>query len=315
MNPWLLTGTQTAFVLLLAPFSIGLVRTCKARLQGRRGASPFLVYRSLATMCKKENIVSTSASWVSQIAPYGVLGPLLLLATLLPTMSIGGVFAENKNLFLIAGLFVFSALFLILGAMDVGGAFGGMGASRESTLLALTEPVFIMSLVGLALVKGSMSVDGMVAVGEYDLGILPFLLLPFAALLLASLAENTRYPVDNPATHLELTMVHEAMILNTSGYPLAMFEYAACLKITLLALFLANIVFPFNILEAETTWIAVPLALLTGFVKVTVMMALLALLESVIAKMRFYRLQEYMSVAFLFALGGVALALVRIAFL
>ena len=297
---------QVVLVLLIAPLVTGLVRWFKARLQGRQGASPFLVYYALLTTLKKEHVISASRSWMFRLVPFMVLGVAVFLALSLPLLfSDSGI--SQVDLFVLAGVLALSSVFLVFGGLDAATAFGGMGASREMTLAALIEPAVLTTFAAFATVAGSASVQdlfgqGMTAISH------PALLLSFAALILITLAENARYPVDNPATHLELTMVHEAMILEYSGPYLAMLEYASSIKLTVFLLILGNLVWVKPDLAFDPTTVG----LVGAGVVATVIVGsfALALMESSTAKMRFFRMQEYMSIAFFLALSGLILTLV-----
>ncbi len=311
MNSWMLTLLQCLFVLLIAPLSIGLVRLFKARLQGRHGASPFLPYTTLATLLKKQMVISTSTSWVFRAVPFVVLGTNLFLVFVLPLVTQDGFGSAYSNFFVVAGVLAISALFLVLGGLDSASAFGGMGASREMTLASLLEPVVVTTFAAFAIASGSSLLSHSLTVGGFGLLANPALIFSVIALILIIAAENARYPVDNPATHLELTMVHEAMVLEYSGPYLALLEYASALKLTVLSLFVSNIIFPATIILPGASVVAILLALAFALVKLIVCMMLLALLESTIAKMRFYRMQEFMTSAFFLALGGLILTLFR----
>ena len=308
MIPVLITIVQALAVFAIAPFTFGLVRTCKARLQGRRGPSPFLPYVSFATLLKKEMVISTTTSWVFRAVPYVVLGSTMFLALVLPLFGQGGAFAVYSDFVLVAAVLAIGAVFLVLGGLDVGSAFGGMGSSREMTISSLIEPAMIMTFATFAMVTHTGAIDQMLATPALISGH-PFLIFSVISLILVALAENARYPVDNPATHLELTMVHEAMILEYSGPYLAMLEYASALKLTIFALLVGNIIAPFTLFTPTSDFGAFLLAIIGFVVKICLGMGLLALLESTIAKMRFYRMQEYVSAAFFIAFLGMALAL------
>jgi len=294
---------QAILVLILSPLSIGLVRWFKARLQGRRGAPPWLVYTALLTTLKKQNVMSESASWIFRFVPFVVLGMAVFLVISLPLLFLNGGLPQI-DLFVLAGVLSLGSVFLVLGGLDAATAFGGMGASREMTIAALIEPVALVAFSAFAVVAGSSSVQDIFGNGM-SIFSHPALVLSFAALILVALAENARYPVDNPATHLELTMVHEAMVLEYSGPYLALLEYASSIKLTVFLVLLGNLVWvkPSVSLDFGTVGLAVAGVLLTLIVG----SAALALLESSIAKMRFFRLQEYMSVAFFLALSGFIL--------
>jgi len=313
MTPFLLTFIQTVVILAIAPFSLGLVRSVKARLQGRQGASPFLPYISFATLLRKEMVISKSTSWVFRFVPFMVLAATLFLVLVLPLLTLGGFFSPFGDFVLVAAVLIIGSVFLVLGGLDVASAFGGMGSSREMTLAAMMEPVMITTFAAFALVSEKTVISDMIpSIAGMQLFTHPFLILSVLSLLFLALAENARYPVDNPATHLELTMVHEAMILEYSGPYLAMLEYASSLKLTVFSLLIANLIVPFSLLTVASGGMALLLVLISTVLKISIMMILLAILESSMAKMRFYRMQEYASGAFFLALGGLILALINV---
>jgi len=309
MNLILATLLQGLFVLLIAPLAAGMVRFCKARLQGRRGASPFLPYVTFATLLRKEMVISNATSWIFRAVPFVVLASSIIFVLALPLLFGGGALSSLSDFLVISGILVIGSVFLVLGGIDPGSAFGGMGSSREMTIASLLEPVIIMVFATLAVVTGSFTIDGML--GQELLTTHPYLIFSIIALILVALAENARYPVDNPATHLELTMVHEAMILEYSGPYLAMMEYASAIKLTAFSLLIANVIFPSSLVMvggglslASVIWV-----LFLSIAKVVISMVLLALLESIIVKMRFYRMQEYLSLAFMSAFAGMIITL------
>ncbi|HEX8974178.1 MAG TPA: NADH-quinone oxidoreductase subunit H [Patescibacteria group bacterium] len=308
MSQLIATLLQAAFVIAIAPFMSGIVRMCKARLQGRKGASPFLPYLTIATLFKKEMVISEAASWVFRAVPFVVLATSVSVAFILPLLFVGGKLASLSDFLIVGGILMIGSIFLVLGGLDPGSAFGGMGSSREMTLAALVEPIIIMIFATISFVTGTFAIDGMV--GQSLIWAHPYLLLSVVAFLFVALAENARYPVDNPATHLELTMVHEAMILEYSGPYLAMVEMASSIKLTVFALLLSNLIFPSTVLGAAGVGIvSIATAFAYGIVKVVIVAALLALLETTIVKMRFYRMQEYLSIAFITALSGMVVAI------
>lgn len=301
------TLLQAIFIILVAPFAMGLVKFCKARLQGRRGASPLLPYYTFATLFKKEMVISDATSWIFRAVPFVVFASSMALAFILPLLFVGGKFASLSDFLVVAGILMIGSIFLVLGGLDPGSAFGGMGSSREMTIAALVEPSVIMVFAAFGFASGTFAIDGMVS--QQLIFNHPYLLLSIFAFLLVALAENARYPVDNPATHLELTMVHEAMILEYSGPYLAMLEYASAIKLTVFAVLISNLIFPSSVLSAAGLGVVSMLgAFLLGIVKVVITMGLLALLETTVVKMRFYRMQEYMSIAFFTALVGMLTA-------
>lgn len=313
MNAYLVSAIQTLLVILLAPLTVGIIRKGKARFQNRRGASVFQPYWALASLCRKEMTVTQHASWVFRAVPFFVLGCAFALALLVPTLGFGGWVASSGHgsIFLIASILVIGSLFLVFGGMDVASAFGGMGSSREMTLAAIVEPAAILILVTLGFAAKSWHLDGILRAFAMHpwYTTAPFLGITLVALMFVVLAENARYPVDNPATHLELTMVHEAMILEYSGPYLAMLEMASAIKLTVMSLLFMNLAFPFWMVGPAATasgWFAGIAALI---VKLAVGALAVAFIESTIVKMRFYRMQEYMTTAFLLAMGGFVLVL------
>ena len=309
MNAALLTLLSGVLVVALAPLATGLVRRFKALLQGRVGPPVLLPYWTLATLARKETVLSSSTSWVFRLAPVVVLATALLTAFVLPLVSRGGSAAPLSHLVVVAGVWTLGAVFLVLAGIDSASAFGGMGASREMTISAFLEPAVIVTLAAFALAAGSPTVDGMLAVAGGGLITHPWLLPAVAALALVALGENARYPVDNPATHLELTMVHEAMVLEYSGRPLALMEMAAMVKLAVFALLLSNVVVPVGLASPSSGAIALALAPVVAVAKLTASMAALALLESGMSKLRFYGLPEYFFGALFLGLTSLALGL------
>ncbi|EKE11166.1 MAG: hydrogenase, membrane subunit 3-like protein (EchB-like) [uncultured bacterium] len=301
------TIIQVAFILLIAPFALGLVRFFKAHLQGREGASPFLPYITFAVLFRKEIVISNAVSWIFRAVPFVVFGTAVFLCAIIPLIFIGSSGTSLSDFLVIAGILAIGSIFLVLGGLDAGSAFGGMGSSREMTIAALLEPVIIMVFAAISFVVGESSIDGMLA---NQIGFQPYLILTIAALILVALAENARYPVDNPATHLELTMVHEAMILEYSGKYLALLEYASSIKLVIFSLLITNFIFPNTLADASSWGIgALMIALFFSLIKIIVSMSVLVFIESTMAKMRFYRMSEYFSIAFAVAFLGMIMAL------
>lgn len=254
-------------------------------------------------------VIAESASWVFRLTPFMVLGTSLLMVLALPLLITTNSLGPMSNFVIVAGVLMLGTIFLVFGGLESSSAFGGMGASRDMTIAALIEPTILLIFGTFAFSTGSTEISRMVL--QMDFLKNPFLIPSIVALVLIILAENARYPLDNPATHLELTMVHEAMILEYSGPYLAILEFASFLKLTFFSVLLANFIWPIG-LVTETTGISgfmiAPFFLL---LKVMVMMFLLALLESTIVKMRFYRINEYVTVAFFLAVSGIILTLFK----
>ena len=225
---------QMLLVVGLAPLLTGLVRKAKARLLRRRGPPLLQPYRDLVRLARKEAVVADSASWLFRIVPYLVFASTWVAAALIPTFATGLLFSWSADLIAIVALLGSARFFLALAGLDVGTSFGGLGASREAMFATLAEPAMIVIVFSLALIAGSTQLSTVAAyMASPAVGLRVTLGMALIALIIVAVAENGRVPVDNPATHLELTMVHEAMILEYSGRHLAVIELASMLKLLL----------------------------------------------------------------------------------
>jgi len=296
---------QTILLLLLAPLVTGLIRTLKARLQSRQGPSVLQPYRDLAKLFRKASVVSADASWVTTVTPYVCVAAVLVAALLVPVVY-AGTFGSIGDLILLVYLLAVVKFFTALAALDAGSTFGGMGSSREMFISSLVEPTMLLSIFAMALVTGTTDLGGIsreVASTSLE-GVEPSLFLAAAAFFIATLAENARVPVDNPATHLELTMVHEAMVLEYSGRPLALMELASMVKLLLFLTLLANIFFPWGI-ATEAVPGELAMGVVAYLVTIVVLAAAIAVIESSMAKMRLFRLPNLLTVALILALLAV----------
>ena len=297
---------QTLLAVMLAPGRVGLIRWIKARLQSRRGAPPWQIYFELRKLFAKEIVISRTASWLFRAAPLIVFGTSVVVASLVPLVFIPVAFDRTGDLFAAVYLLLLGTFFSALAGLDTGSAFGGMGSSREMTVVALTEPTVALSIFALALTAGSTNL-GVIAtrtLADPGMALGPAHVLGFPALFIVALAESGRLPIDNPSTHLELTMIHEAMVLEYSGPYLALIEWASALKFFLLLALAANLFVPWGIAQSLA-----PLDLLAGFAALTVKMAILAVavavLETRVAKLRLFRVPELLSASFVLALLAV----------
>jgi len=297
---------QAALALALAPGLVGLVRWLKARLQNRRGAPAWQPYRELRKLFGKEVVVSTNASWVFHVAPFVVFATTVAVTFLIPLLAVPLPLDPVGDLLVVVYLLLLGTFFLALAGLDPGSAFGGMGASREMTVAALAEPTVALAIFALALGAGSTNLGRIVARALTDPGAAlgPGHLLAFGALFIVMLAETGRLPVDNPATHLELTMIHEAMVLEYSGRYLALIEWAAALKLLVFFVLLANLFVPWGVAVALTPG-ALALALGSLLLKLALLALVVAVLETRVAKLRLFRVPELLSVSFLLALLAV----------
>ena len=301
-----LAATEMFFLAILAPGVVGYVRWLKARMQGRRGADVLQPYRELRKTFAKGMVIADSASWIFHVAPCIVVASTVAAAALVPVVSANQAGDQVGDLFALTALLILGTIFLALGGLDPGTAFGGMGSSREMTVAALTEPTLAIAILSLALTAGSTSLgvitDTVLKTPASAVG--PGHALALAAFLIAMLAETGRLPVDNPATHLELTMIHEAMILEYSGPYLALLEWAAALKLTLLLALAANLFAPWGLATSLDAG-ALALGGVAIVAKITVLATLLAVLETRVAKLRLFRVPELLSASFVLALLAV----------
>ena len=248
MSDILVQGMQMLLVLLLAPLLTGFVRKIKARLVRRQGASIFQPYRDLLRLLRKEVVLADNASWLFRVTPYMTFAAIWVAAALVPTFATGLLFNWTADLIAIVALLGSARFFLALAGMDVGTSFGGIGSSREVMIAALAEPAMLLIVFCMALVAGSTQLSTVANfMASSYVGLRVSLGMAMIALIMVALAENARIPVDNPATHLELTMVHEAMVLEYSGRHLAMIEFGAFLKLLLYISLIACVFLPWKI--------------------------------------------------------------------
>jgi len=302
----MMAAAQGLLALFLAPGVIGLVRWLKARLQNRRGAPPWQPYRELRKLFQKEVVVSRHASWLFHLAPFVVFASTLAVAVIVPVLAVPLLVDRIGDLLVVVYLLLLGTFFLALAGLDPGSAFGGMGASREVTVAALAEPTLAVAIFALARSAGSTNLGEIAARTTADplSAVSPGHLLAFAALFIVMLAETGRLPVDNPATHLELTMIHEAMVLEYSGRYLALIEWAAALKFLVFFILLGNLFVPWGLARALTLE-AVMTAVGVFAVKVVVLAVAVAVLETRVAKLRLFRVPELLSASFVLALLAV----------
>ncbi len=291
--------------LLLAPLLTGWVNQCRAWLQNRSAPSLLLPYRVLHKLFHKESVLAEHASPIFRTTPYIVFGCMTLACAIIPTLSTDLPLSGVADAIALVGLFALARVFISLAAMDIGTAFGSLGARREMLIGFLAEPALLMVLFSASLISQSTSLTTMVeTLAQRDLAIYPGLAFAGVAFTIVSLAENARVPVDNPATHLELTMIHEALILEYSGRHLALLEWAASLKLFAYACIGLALFVPWGIADAHAP-LALLLALPMLVLKLAIGGASLAVLETLSAKMRIFRVPEFLATAFLLAVIGL----------
>ena len=302
---WGLALLQVLLYVVLAPLLVGWVRKVKAYLQNRRGAPIWQAYRDIIKLFAKEARMAHTASQLYRAAPYIVFVATLLAAGAIPLITTDLPTSAIADVMVIAGLLGLARFFLALAGMDVGTAFGGIGASREMFVAALAEPAMLMAVFTLAMTAHSTNLSSVI---DYQLlhvaELRPSYIFALAGLVLVAIAETGRIPVDNPATHLELTMMHEAMILEYSGRHLALMEWAAALKLLLYFVLITNVFFPWGLAQ-DTHLLTLGISLGITLCKLIVLGILLALSEAVLAKMRVFRIPAFLNLALLLALLGL----------
>jgi formate hydrogenlyase subunit 4 len=291
--------------LLLAPLMTGWVNQWRARLQNKSAPGLLQPYRMLHKLFNKESVVAEHASRLFRMAPYIVFGCMLLASAIVPTLSTDLPLSPAADAIALVGLFALARVFIALAAMDVGTAFGTLAARREMLVGFLAEPALLMVLFCASMVSRSTSLTTIVeTLAHRDLAIYPSFVLTGVAFTMVSLAENARVPVDNPETHLELTMIHEALILEYSGRHLALLEWAASLKLLAYSCVGLALFFPWGVAEANAP-LALLLALPVLIVKLALGGILMAIIETASAKMRIFRVPEFLATAFLLAVIGL----------
>jgi formate hydrogenlyase subunit 4 len=303
--PILIESLQVVTVLVASPLLVGWIRALKCWSQGRSSAGVFQPFRDISKLFIKETVLAENASWIFRATPYIVFGATVMAGAIIPVISVDLPLSAAADIIALVALFAIARFFLALSGMDTGTAFGGMGSSREMMVSSLAEPAMLMSIFTVSLANSSTSLSQMALVLTSNPIVLrPSLAFALLAFVLIALAETGRIPVDNPATHLELTMIHEAMILEYSGRHLALLEWANMMKLFLFATIGIACFFPWGIalkdnigmLPAAFILLAIKLALIGVFIVVT---------ETVLAKMRIFRVPEFLGSAFLFATLGM----------
>ena len=305
ISPFIIELAQVGLLLFVAPLFVGWIRILKCWSQGRRSPSLLQPYRDLQKLFSKDIVLAENASWLFRFTPYLVFGVTVLAGGIIPMVSTDLPFSAMADVIALVALFAIARFFTALAGMDIGTAFGGMGSSREMTIASLAEPAMLMAIFTISLAARSTSLSQIVQVIYSGQSVLrPSLAFAFIAFVLISLAETGRIPVDNPATHLELTMVHEAMILEYSGRHLALIEWAGMMKLFLFMALGAVLFFPWGI-DAAGSLPGAVLAFLFLLGKLAAAGVILVLIETGMAKMRLFRLTEFLGSAFLMATLGM----------
>jgi formate hydrogenlyase subunit 4 len=302
---WLLAVVQTLLFIAAAPLLAGWVKRVKCHMQNRAAPSLFQPYRDLAKLFRKDVVLAENASWLFRSAPYVVFGAFVLAAAVVPLVAVHLPTAAIADVIVLVGFFALARFFQALAGLDIGTAFGGMGSSREMTIASVAEPAMLMVAFTLAMIASTTNLS---VVMEHNLhaGLVlrPSLLFALLALAMVAVAETGRIPVDNPATHLELTMVHEAMILEYSARHLALIEWASQIKLMIYAVLIANIFWPWGLAETFGAG-ALAIGTITVAGKLALLGVVLVVWETVMAKMRLFRVPPFLGFAFLLAMLGM----------
>lgn len=297
---------QGLLLVLIAPLLRGVIARLKARVQNRRGASVWRPYADLLKLFRKEDLVPGTASWLFRAAPAVLFAATVVTAAFVPVVHGSALLGTTGDFILLVYLFALGRFFLVLGAMDGGSSFGGMGGSREALVSTLAEAPLLLGLSAVAILARTATLAGIVqwTLGQDFFNLSAVHALAFGALALVAIAETGRIPVDNPTTHLELTMIHEAMVLEYSGPSLALIEWASAIKLSVIAALLVAVFAPWGMAAALT---APALALAAGAYLAKLALAAIAVtvLESSVAKLRMYLVPDFLGVASALAILAV----------
>jgi len=305
MIHWLLALAQTLLFIAMAPFLLGWIKRVKCHMQNRAAPSLWQPYRDLGKLFRKHVVLAEQASWIFRSTPYIVFGATVVCAALVPLVAVDLPTAAIADVIVLVAFFSLARFFTALAGMDIGTAFGGMGSSRDMMIGALAEPVLLMAVFTLAMTASTTNLsEATTYTLNSGLVLRPSFIFAMLGLMMVAVAETGRVPVDNPATHLELTMVHEAMILEYSGRHLALIEWAGQIKLMIYMVLVANVFFPWGIAtRLEANDLAVGLVAIAA--KLVLLGMVLVTWETVMAKMRLFRVPQYLGFAFLLSLLGM----------
>jgi formate hydrogenlyase subunit 4 len=297
------SAVQAAIMILIAPLLAGMIRKLKAYMQHRKGNSVLQPYYDLIKLFKKDETISKHSSWLFRVIPYVCMGSMLLLAMMIPFM-LTDVLAPYGDLIAMVYIFTMYRFMMVLGGLEGGSVFGGMGSSREMMMSVLIEPALLLSLMALVgLTKVGTAIGG-IPTTILDMGmqaLTPTLILAMSSFFITMLAENARIPFDNPSTHLELTMVHEGMLIEYSGRGLGMMEFSSMLRLTIFMTILGSLFFPWGI-ATDTDLVSLAIGLAAILIKLMVAVVAIAFIESYIAKYRLFRLPNLLTASFILSL-------------
>lgn len=294
---------QAVLLIAIAPLMAGIVSKLKAGMQNRPGAGVLQPYRDLAKLCRKDRAVSGSCSWLFRLVPVVCMSSMIILAAMTPFIYTG-VLAPYGGLVTVVYMFTMYRFAMVLGGLEGGSTFGGMGSSREMMMSVLIEPALLLAIATLAVLSGTGTDMGDISGTIASMGLAavgPALILAACSFMISLLAENARIPFDNPTTHLELTMVHEAMVLEYSGRDLAMMEYSSMLRMTVFMAMLGSLFLPWGIADSgDPLWLVASLVL--ALAKMLVISVAVAVIESVLCKSRLFKVPNLLTVSFALSL-------------
>jgi formate hydrogenlyase subunit 4 len=301
-----ITLAEAAVAILLAPLFIGWIDQCRAWLQNRRGAGVLQPYRTIRKLFHKDAVIAHDASPLFRASPYVQFGAMAMAAAIIPVFSVGAPLGIAADTIALVGIFALARVFMALAAMDIGTAFGTLGARREMLVGFLSEPALLMVFLTASLISQSTLLPTIVdTLGHIRLTIFPSLAFAAIAFVMVLLAENARIPIDNPSTHLELTMIHEAMVLEYSARHLALIEWSSALKLLNYATIGVALFLPWGIAGREPMPLELALAVPVAVGKLAAAGAALAVVETLSAKLRIFRAPEFLATAFLLAVLGL----------
>lgn len=307
---WLVTIAQTLLFVIAAPLLIGVVKWVKCQLQNRQAPPIWQPYLNLNKLFRKEVLIATTTSQLFRLAPYIIFSITVFTCAVVPLVIINTPTTTIADVIVIVGLFALARFFLTLAGMDTGTAFGGMGSSREMLISAIAEPALLMVFFAVAMTAKSTNLATIInQLTLHHLWLQPSLIFAALGFILVALAETGRIPVDNPATHLELTMIHEAMILEYSGRYLALIEWAAQIKFMLYATLFINLFFPWGI-ASVFSWSDIGLNILVLIFKLLLLVIILGMAEIGLAKIRLFRVPNLLNIAFILGLLAVLIHII-----
>jgi len=306
INPFIISLLQAIIIMLIAPLITGVIRKFKAWMQHREGASILQPYRDLNKLFRKDEVVSEYSSILFRIIPFVCFSSMILLAMMVPFMFVG-ILAPYGDLIALVYIFTLYRIMMVLGGLEGGSVFGGMGSSRELMMSVLIEPALLLALMSICVLSGGGTTIGDIPTLLCEMGLVAFcpaLMMATASFILTLMAENARLPFDNPSTHLELTMIHEGMLLEYSGRGLALMEYSAELRLTIFLVMLGTLFLPWGIATTTGVW-DIAIGLLTIVLKLVLFAFLLAIVESSLNKTRLFKIPNLLTASFVLGLLAI----------